>query len=159
MGLISVFELSGVSSASSLLLQFGGVDSQGAVAIYVMGVVIAVVAFAGYVADKQVRYCQDALGKKSRSFKELVSGNLETMVPVMNKSFVLYVFASMSIALPLFLLFGIDNQVPIWVTANSEFIVQELVRILIVGILIYLSYFVATLVAKLGYSTLFNPKK
>jgi len=157
--LMGILSLSGVGAASSLLLQFGGLDQVGAERVFVFGLLVVATGFSSYIAEMQVAYVGGQLAKRAYSWRELLFENMATMSPVMNKTFLMMAFAMVGVSLPLYLLFGIDSQIPFWVTANSEFIVQELARVLVVGVFIYLSYVISTVVAKLGYSSVFSSKK
>ena len=96
------------------------------------GVVTGTFGIISYLANKQIMFIEVLREKtkkinKSELYKNAVinpENNLGSVIAVM---FMAYLGAT----LPLLILFNINPGVPFWVTFNSEFIIEEVIRILV----------------------------
>ena len=76
-------------------------------------------------------------------YRRGLSVGTEHITSLVNTLFLAYAGAS----LPLFILFTIYDEAPLWVTLNSEFIAEELVRTLVGSVALILAVPITTILA------------
>ncbi|MBX4205591.1 YibE/F family protein [Candidatus Microgenomates bacterium] len=124
--------ISGTGSEEAIFLQTGAVDPIGLKALLMAGVVVGTLGVITHLANKQIGIVMNLKEsfkklKKQDLFKKSVinpENNLSSYIAIM---FLAY-FGTM---LPLVMLFGANPGVPFWVTFNSEFIIEEIARLLV----------------------------
>ncbi len=124
--------LTGYGTEEAAFLQFGPFESINMRGLLLGGIIIGVLGVLDDITTSQVA-AVDEIRKANPKLKikslynRGVSVGTEHIASLVNTLVLAYAGASM----PLFLLFSINQNLPFWVTINSEFIAEEIVRTLV----------------------------
>lgn len=145
---VSLARLSGAGSEEAVLLQVGhlaGVNLRGlllgGILLGALGVLDDITT-AQAAAVEEISRANPSLGPTDLYRRGLSVGR-EHITALVNTLVLAYAGAS----LPLFLLFTINPDQPLWVTLNTEFVAEEIVRTLVGSIALVLAVPVTTLLA------------
>jgi len=125
-------KLFGMGTEESMLLQFGQLSEVNLQGLLLGGIIIGCLGVLDDITTAQTAAI-DEIGKANpnMTFKELhkagMSVGREHIASLINTLALAYVGAS----LPLLLLFTIQNDTPLWIIANSEFLAEEIIRTLV----------------------------
>ncbi len=141
-------KLAGMGSEDAMYLQFGQFDTLNLRSLLLGGMIIGVLGILDDVTTGQVA-AVDEIHKANLKLKfgELYAKGLsvgrEHIASLVNTLVLAYAGAS----LPLLLLFYSASSEPLWVTLNSEFIVEEIIRTLVGSAALILAVPISTLLA------------
>ncbi|MDR7455745.1 MAG: YibE/F family protein [Armatimonadota bacterium] len=145
---VSLARLSGAGSEEAVLLQVGhlaGVNLRGlllgGILLGALGVLDDITT-AQAAAVEEISRANPSLGP-TELYRRGLSVGREHITALVNTLVLAYAGAS----LPLFLLFTINPDQPLWVTLNTEFVAEEIVRTLVGSIALVLAVPVTTLLA------------
>jgi uncharacterized membrane protein len=141
-------QLVGLGSEEAYFLQFGNTANINLQGLLLGGIILGALGVLDDITVSQVSVVfQLRAAKKDISVKELYSRGLEVgkdhVASLVNTLVLAYAGAN----LPLFLLFMLNDQVPQWVTLNSEIIVEEIIRTVTGSIGLVLAVPLATFLA------------
>ncbi len=157
---IRVSYLFGKGSEEAYFLQFGSLANVDLRGLLLSGIVIGTLGVLDDITTAQTAVVGELKrANPSLSIKELYSRGLvvgrEHISSLVNTLVLAYAGASM----PLFLLFGINERVPIWLKLNGELMAEEIVRTLIGSIALILAVPISTLLAARFLGKEKNPPK
>lgn len=142
-------KLTGLGSEGSFYLQTTGLENLNPKGILLGGIIIGALGILDDITTAQTA-AVDEIRKANPAFslKELYRRGLsvgkEHIASLVNTLVLAYAGASM----PLFILFSINpNSQPFWVTLNSEFIAEEIIRTLVGSVTLVLAVPIATFLA------------
>ena len=146
---VSIGKLFGTGSEDALFLQTGDlkINLQG---LFLSGMIIGTLGVLDDITTAQTAVVDElhkanpALSRRELYYRSLSVGK-EHIASLVNTLVLAYAGAS----LPIFLLFKLNNQLPIWFTLNSEVIAEEIVRTLVGSSALILAVPLATLLAAL----------
>jgi len=149
--------ISGYGSEEAVFLQIGpyaGIDLKN---MLLGGFIFASAAPMVYLGRKQFKFIEKALaGRKKLTKKELAKKSVFEVGQLASTFYFLLAFAFIAASYPLFLLLNFNQDVPMWVALNSEYFAEEIVRLIVVGVMIYGSVIVNAI---LGTYFLVSDKK
>jgi uncharacterized membrane protein len=145
---VSLARLSGAGSEEAVLLQvghLGGVNLRG---LLLGGILLGALGVLDDITTAQAAAVQEISRANPRLgpaelYRRGLSVGREHITALVNTLVLAYAGAS----LPLFLLFTINPDQPLWVTLNTEFVAEEIVRTLVGSIALVLAVPVTTLLA------------
>lgn len=129
---VELAKLFGLGSEEASFLQFAGSESLNLKGLLLGGIIIGTlgvlddITTAQTAAVDEIRAANPKLSK-TELYRRGISVGKEHIASLVNTLVLAYAGAS----LPLFLLFFLNDQQPFWVTLNSEFIAEEVVRTLV----------------------------
>ena len=150
---VSLARLTGMGSEESVYLQFAPLEQLNLRGLLLGGIILGPLGVLDDITTSQAA-AVDELRKANPAFpvRELYRRGLsigtEHITSLVNTLFLAYAGAS----LPLFILFTIYNDAPAWVTLNSEFVAEELVRTLVGSVALILAVPITTLSAAAVFS-------
>lgn len=141
-------KLAGTGSEDAMFLQFGQFETLNLRGLLLGGMIIGVLGILDDVSTAQVASVDEIYKANSKlKFGELYARGLsvgrEHIASLVNTLVLAYAGAS----LPLMLLFYSSGYEPIWVTLNSEFIVEEIIRTLVGSAALILAVPISTILA------------
>jgi len=150
---VAITKLFGLGSEESVFLQLDPsihIDPKG---LLLAGIVIGALGVLDDVTTTQVSAVHEVhKANPSYTFAQLFSAGTsvgrEHVASMINTLVLAYAGAS----LPLFLLFSLSGDVPMWVTVNSAFLAEEIVRTLVGSAALLLAVPIATFLAAYGFS-------
>ncbi|OGJ70996.1 hypothetical protein A2454_04635 [Candidatus Peribacteria bacterium RIFOXYC2_FULL_55_14] len=150
---VTLTRLFGLGSEESVFLQLDPtihVDPRG---LLLAGIIIGALGVLDDVTTTQVAAVEEVRkANPSSTFRQLYSAGVsvgrEHVASMINTLVLAYVGAS----LPLLLLFSLGGDVPAWVTLNSAFFAEEIVRTLVGSAALLLAVPIATFLAAYGFS-------
>jgi len=150
---VHISKLYGLGSEESIFLQFGGSTQLDLRGVFLAGIIIGTLGVLDDVTTAQIAAVHEvSKANPSYGFRDLyrsgTSVGHEHVASMINTLALAYVGAS----LPLLLLFFFSEGVPVWVTLNSAFLAEEIVRILVGSSTLLLAVPVATWLAAQVYS-------
>jgi uncharacterized membrane protein len=151
---VSSARLFGLGSEEAFYLQFGVLGSLNLQGLLLGGIILGALGVLDDITTAQSAAVEELkLANPSFDRKELykrgISIGREHIASLVNTLFLAYAGA----ALPLFLFFTtINTTQPLWVTLNSEFIAEEIIRTLVGSIALILAVPITTLLAALTFS-------
>lgn len=145
---VQTAQLVGLGSEEAYFLQFGNTSNINLQGLLLGGIMLGALGVLDDITVSQVAVVfQLRAVKKKISFKELYMRGLSVgqdhVASLVNTLVLAYAGAN----LPLFLLFTLNDQIPKWVTLNSEVIVEEVIRTLAGSIGLVLAVPLATALA------------
>ena len=150
---VHLTRLFGNGSEESVYLQFGTTDINlqglllGGIILGALGVLDDITTAQSATVDELKK------ANPASTFRQLYSGaasvGQEHISSLINTLFLAYA----GVALPLFLLFTVNSGTPIWITLNSEFIAEEIVRTLVGSITLIVAVPITTLLAAYFFSS------
>jgi uncharacterized membrane protein len=145
--------LFGNGSEESVYLQFNQTQNINLQGLLLAGIILGALGVLDDITTAQsatvdeLKKANPALGF-TRLYRGAASVGREHISSLINTLFLAYA----GVALPLFLLLTANNTDPIWVTVNSEFIAEEIVRTLIGSVVLILAVPLTTLLAAYFFS-------
>lgn len=152
-GFVSLADLFGMGSEESLYLQLAPIERLNLRGLLLGGIILGAlgvlddITTAQAAAVDELRKANPALTMRELYRRGLSIGN-EHITSLVNTLFLAYAGTS----LPLFILFTIYNGAPAWVTVNSEFVAEEIIRTLVGSTALVLAVPITTLAAALVFS-------
>jgi len=145
---VDVARLFGTGSEDAFILKTGLLADINLKGLLLGGIIFGAVGVLDDVTTAQTAAIDEiSKANKNLKFKELmvkgISVGKEHISSLVNTLVLAYVGSSF----PLLLLFSLNNDVPIWVKYNSEFIVEEIIRTLIGSTTLVLAVPISTLIA------------
>ena len=145
---VSLAKLSGLGSEEAAFLQLSPAGDLNLKGLLLAGIIIGVLGVLDDVTTSQVATVDEIRrANPSLSFHELYSRGLsvgrEHIASLINTLVLAYAGASF----PLFLLFSLNTQQPLWAVLNSEFVAEEVVRTLVGSTALILAVPIATFLA------------
>ena len=150
---VSLASLFGMGSEESLYLQLAPIEQLNLRGLLLGGIILGAlgvlddITTAQAAAVDELRKANPSLTVRDLYRRGLSIGN-EHITSLVNTLFLAYAGAS----LPLFILFTIYNNAPAWVTVNSEFVAEEVVRTLVGSTALVLAVPITTLAAAIVFS-------
>ncbi len=150
---VSATKLLGLGSEQAFYLQFGPLETLNLQGLLLGGIILGALGVLDDVTTTQSATVEELKRANANlSFRELYhagsSVGREHITSLVNTLFLAYAGAS----LPLFLFFSSQNPQPIWVTLNTEFIAEEVVRTLVGSITLILAVPITTFLAAYYFS-------
>lgn len=145
---VSLARLTGMGSEESIYLQLAPLEALNFRGLLLGGIILGALGVLDDITTSQAA-AVDELRKANPalSIRELyrrgASIGTEHITALVNTLFLAYAGAS----LPLFILFSVYSTTPTWVTLNSEFVAEELVRTLVGSVALILAVPITTLLA------------
>ncbi len=145
---VSMSKLFGNGSEEAVFLQIGQTQNINLQGLLLGGIILGALGVLDDITTGQAATV-DELKKANPSltFKQLYSSassvGREHISSLINTLFLAYA----GVSLPLFLLFQLSGETPIWATLNSEFISEEIIRTLVGSITLILAVPITTLLA------------
>ncbi len=144
---VSLMQISGLGSEDTVYViqQFPGIDFRG---LFLGGMILGTLGVLDDITTGQMAVV-DELRKANASlsffelYRRALSVGREHIASLVNTLVLAYVGASF----PLLLLFVANKEVPLWVTLNSEFILEEILRTLVGSSALVIAVPIATLMA------------
>lgn len=142
-------KLSGMGSEETFYLQINGLQNLNLQGLLLGGILIGVLGVLDDITTAQTAVVDELRGANPNLsprelYKRSISVGKEHIASLVNTLVLAYAGASF----PLFLLFAVNpNNVPFWVTLNSEFIAEEFVRTLVGSVALVLAVPIATILA------------
>jgi uncharacterized membrane protein len=149
---VSLAKLTGLGSEDAFYLQLGPVEQLNLKGLLLGGIIIGALGVLDDVTTSQVAAVDEIHSANPKlSFRELYTRGLsvgqEHIASLVNTLALAYVGSS----LPLFLLFTLNNQMPLWVKLNSELIAEEFVRTLVGSCALIFAVPISTFLAALYF--------
>ena len=131
-GAVRLASIFGMGTEESVLLQFGPLENIDLRGLLLGGIVIGALGVLDDITTAQTAVVDELRRANPRmTFRQLYAAGIsvgrEHIASLINTLALAYVGAS----LPLLMLFTINDAMPLWVTLNSEFIAEEIVRTLV----------------------------
>ncbi len=150
---VNFSRLFGLGSETAFYLQMGQAGDLNLRGLLLAGIIIGVLGLLDDVTTGQAAAVDEITkANPDLSFRELyksgISVGREHITSLVNTLVLAYAGAS----LPLFLVFYLNQSQPLWVTLNTEFISEEVVRTLVGSITLVLAVPIATLLAAYFFS-------
>ncbi|MDD3897215.1 MAG: YibE/F family protein [Candidatus Peribacteraceae bacterium] len=150
---VSVTKLFGLGSEESVFLQSGMAEAMNLRGLLIGGIIIGALGVLDDVTMAQIAavdevHKADRLAGWRSLYRAGISVGREHVASMINTLALAYIGAS----LPLFLLFSLNEDVPLWVTINSAFIAEEVVRTIVGSIGLLLAIPIATWLAARTYA-------
>lgn len=142
---VTLARLTGMGSEESVYLQLAPIEQLNLRGLLLGGVILGALGVLDDITTGQaaavdeLRRANPALPARELYRRGLSIGS-EHITSLVNTLFLAYAGAS----LPLFILFTIYNEVPLWVTLNSEFVAEEVVRTLVGSVALILAVPITT---------------
>ena len=152
-GFVHFSRLFGNGSEESVYLQFNQTQNINLQGLLLAGIILGALGVLDDITTAQsatvdeLKKANPALGF-TRLYRGAASVGREHISSLINTLFLAYA----GVALPLFLLLTANNTDPIWVTVNSEFIAEEIVRTLIGSVVLILAVPLTTVLAAYFFS-------
>lgn len=151
---VRIAQLVGLGSEEAFFLQYGPTANINLQGLLLGGIIMGALGVLDDIVVSQVSVVEQLkLANKKLGFEDLYKRSLEVgkdhVASLVNTLVLAYAGAN----LPLFLLFYLNQDVPLWVTLNNQLIAEEIVRTLVGSIGLVLAVPFATLVA-----AYFSPK-
>ncbi len=145
---VGMAKLNGTGTEESFYLQFGPLQNLNLQGLLLGGIIIGALGVLDDVTTSQTAAIQELKSANHRlSFKQLYQKGLnigrEHIASLVNTLFLAYAGAS----LPLFLIFSMNKDQPLWVILNSEYMAEEIVRTLIGSASLILAVPISTFLA------------
>ena len=145
---VGLAKLSGTGNEESMFLQLGSTSNINLYGLLLGGIIIGTLGVLDDVTTAQVAAVDEIYkANKNLKFLDLYKRGLnigkEHIAALINTLVLAYAGAS----LPLMLLFFINTSVPVWVTINSEFIAEEIVRTIVGSSSLVLAVPISTLLS------------
>ncbi len=152
-GFVHFTRLFGNGSEESVYLQFGPTGHINLQGLLLGGIILGALGVLDDITTAQSATVHELKkANPSSTFKQLYTGaasvGQEHISSLINTLFLAYA----GVALPLFLLFTVNGGTPIWITLNSEFIAEEIVRTLVGSITLIVAVPITTLLAAYFFS-------
>ena len=130
-GLLQFAFISGSGSEEAIFLQTGMLDANGLKGLLLAGILTGVLGVVNYLSVEQVKLVEEIKKEFPKDKKMVLVGKAVQAARGRAVSMVSIVFfAFVGTSITLLMLFGINQQVPFWVTLNSEFLMEEVIRLL-----------------------------
>lgn len=143
----------GLGSEDATYLRLGNLSEINTKGLFLAGIIIGVLGVLDDITTAQVATVAEIkkANKKLKSFELLnrgISVGIEHITSLINTLILAYA----GVSLPLLLLFTTTNDIPIWVTLNSELIAEEIVRSIVGSLILVLAVPISTGLAAYFYS-------
>lgn len=141
-------KLSGQTSEEAMFLQFGAFENLDLRGLLLGGIIISVLGILDDITTAQVAAVHEIHKANPQLnfgalYKKGINVGREHIASLVNTLVLAYAGAS----LPLFLLFYADKTTPVWITLNTEFLVEEIVRTLVGSMTLILAVPISTFFA------------
>lgn len=125
-------KLTGLGSEDTFYLQFGPLEKLNLKGLLLGGIIIGTLGVLDDVVTAQTA-AVDEIQKANPlfTFKELYQRGISVGREHISSLVNTLVLAYAGVSLPLFLIFSTNQDIPLWVTFNGEFIIEEIVRTLV----------------------------
>jgi uncharacterized membrane protein len=150
---VAIGKLFGLGSEEAIYLQLVPLEQLNLQGLLLGGIILGAlgvlddITTAQSAAVDELRKANPALGAREL-YRRGLSVGTEHITSLVNTLFLAYAGAS----LPLFILFTIYNDMPLWVTLNSEFIAEEIVRTVVGSVALILAVPITTAAAAAIFS-------
>jgi uncharacterized membrane protein len=150
---VDLAKLNGTGSEEALLLNVSSNITINLRGLLLGGILFGVLGVMDDVTTAQSAAIEEIKrAKPDITFQELYKGGIsvgkEHIVSLVNTLMLAYIGSSF----PLLLLFSLNQGVPLWVTANSEFIIEEVIRTLVGSSALVIAVPLTTLLAAYAFS-------
>ncbi|MCC7196813.1 YibE/F family protein [Candidatus Peregrinibacteria bacterium] len=145
---VNLTRLTGAGTEEAFYLQFGDLEKLNLQGLLLGGIMIGVLGVLDDITTGQTAaVCEIHKANPKLKFADLYKRGInvgrEHIASLVNTLVLAYAGAS----LPLFLIFHLNNSIPLWVNLNSEFIIEEIIRTLVGSTALVLAVPIATFIA------------
>ena len=145
---VDIAKLFGTGSEDAYFLKIGLLANINLKGLLLGGIIFGAVGVLDDVTTAQTAAVDEiSKANKKLGFKDLFSKGISVGKEHISSLVNTLVLAYVGSSFPLLLLFSLNNDVPVWVKYNSEFIVEEVVRTLIGSTTLVLAVPIATFIA------------
>jgi uncharacterized membrane protein len=145
---VSLTRLTGAGTEEAFYLQFGSLEKLNLQGLLLGGIMIGVLGVLDDITTGQTAavyeiHKADPKLKLADLYKRGINVGKEHIASLVNTLVLAYAGAS----LPLFLIFNLNDSIPLWVNLNSEFIIEEIIRTLVGSTALVLAVPISTFIA------------
>lgn len=145
---VSLTRLTGAGTEEAFYLQFGSLEKLNLQGLLLGGIMIGVLGVLDDITTGQTAavyeiHKADPKLKFTDLYKRGINVGKEHIASLVNTLVLAYAGAS----LPLFLIFNLNDNIPLWVNLNTEFIIEEIIRTLVGSTALVLAVPISTYIA------------